>query len=211
MCEQQPHGALPVPGWSPPEQHLPGQSPAQEPWVGAWWSWRAGEAPYCLWMAPDGAPLLMIGQQSRAGTDPHRGGFGDSRQPPRKPSVSQSFAWWRGHPWRDLCLGRWSVTPGLATAGRTGPVDPLETSGRSATAFPVSCLERGSGLGVNAGSVSVRDGRTCVHSGRPAAGLCSPARHSRVCSCLHLQAASPAPSRAEHPSPQRWTCCLRGS
>lgn len=60
VCERQPRGALPVPGWSPPEQHLPGQSPAQEPRMEAWWSWRAGEAPYCLWMAPDGALLLMI-------------------------------------------------------------------------------------------------------------------------------------------------------
>lgn len=66
-------------------------------------------------------------------------------------------------------------------------MDPLVTSGRSATASPISCLEWGSGLGVDAGSLSVRDGRMCIHSGRPAP-------HSRVCSCLPLQAASPAPS-----------------
>ena len=92
-------------------------------------------------------------------------------------------------------------------------MDPLVTSGRSATAFPVTGLGRGgvSVLGVDAGSNSVRDGRTCVHSGGPAVGLCSPAQHGRTCSRLHLQAASPAPSRAAHPSPQCWTCCLRGS
>lgn len=90
-------------------------------------------------------------------------------------------------------------------------MDPPVTSGRSATASPISCLEWGSGLGIDAGSLSVRVGRMCIHSGRPAVGLCSPALHSRVCSCLPLQAASPAPSQAEHPSPQRWPCCLRGS
>lgn len=197
MREQQPHGALPVPGWSP-EQHLPGQSPAQEPRVGAWWSWRAGEAPYCLWTAPDGAPLLMISQQSRAGTDPHHGGFGDSGQTPRKPSVNQSFAWWKGHPWRDLCLGRWHVTPGLATAGRTGPVDPLETSGRSATAFPVSCLEGGSqGWASMLGpSVSGMAGRASTAGGllRVCAALTSTAGSVPACICrrphLHLHGQS---------------------